>query len=147
MPINGGAFGATSSTNAKCAVINWYAVALYPMGESPDAITVTASLKAPRGWKHGGSLDVASTDGDTIHYAPTSLTMLNDHPVLLGEHFRSIVLWPADSPMGEHVIDVVADSDWALQFPRRGLKPTSASSPRSARSSAAWATTGNTTGC
>jgi predicted metalloprotease with PDZ domain len=44
--------------------------------------------------------------------------MLNDHPVLLGEHLRSIPLWPADSPQGEHVIDVVADSEWALQFPQ-----------------------------
>ena len=83
------------STNAKIAVINWYTVGLYPMGENPAAITVTATLKAPAGWKHGGSLDVASVDGDTIHYAPTSLEMLNDHPVLLGEHFRSITLWPA----------------------------------------------------
>jgi hypothetical protein len=43
------------------------------------------------------------------------LETLNDHPVLLGEHFRSITLWPADSPVGEHVIDVVADSEWAQQ--------------------------------
>ncbi len=88
------------------------------MGESPAAISVTASLKAPAGWKHGGSLDVASVDGNTIRYAPASLEQLNDHPVLLGEHFRSITLWPADSPVGEHVIDVVADSEWALQFPQ-----------------------------
>jgi predicted metalloprotease with PDZ domain len=38
--------------------------------------------------------------------------------VLLGEHFRSITLWPAGSAPGEHVLDVVADSDWALQFPQ-----------------------------
>ena len=118
MPSAGGAFGSLPSTNAKIAVINWYTVGLYPMGESPAAITVTASLKAPAGWKHGGSLDVASVDGNTIHYAPTSLEMLNDHPVLLGEHFRSITLWPAGSAVGEHVIDVVADSEWALQFPQ-----------------------------
>src|SRR4029450_9569969 len=80
-------------------------------------ITVTATLKAPAGWKHGGSLDVDRVDGTTIRYAPTSLEMLNDHPVLLGEHFRSITLWPAGSAPGEHVLDVVADSEWALQFP------------------------------
>ena len=118
VPTSGGAFGSTASTNARIAVINWYTVGLYPMGESPAAMTVTATLKAPAGWKHGGSLDVASVDGDTIRYAPTSLEMLNDHPVLLGEHFRSITLWPAGSPPGEHVIDVVADSEWALQFPQ-----------------------------
>jgi predicted metalloprotease with PDZ domain len=118
VPYAGGAYGTVSSTTARIAVINWYAVGLYPMGESPATISVTASLRAPAGWKHGGSLDVASVDGNTIHYAPTSLEMLNDHPVLLGEHFRSITLWPADSPAGEHVIDVVADSEWALQFPQ-----------------------------
>ena len=58
VPYTGGAFGTLPSTNAKIAVINWYTVGLYPMGESPAAITVTATLKAPAGWKHGGSLDV-----------------------------------------------------------------------------------------
>jgi len=118
VPYAGGAYGTLPSTNAKIAVINWYTVGLYPMGESPAAISVTASLKAPAGWKHGGSLDVASVDGNTIRYAPASLEMLNDHPVLIGQHFRSITLWPASSPVGEHVIDVVADSEWALQFPQ-----------------------------
>jgi len=117
IPTSGGAFGTTASANAKIAVINWYTVGLYPMGERPAAITVTASLKTPHGWKHGGSLDVAGVDGDTIRYAPTSLEMLNDHPVLVGQHLRSITLWPAESTVGEHVIDVVADSEWALRFP------------------------------
>ena len=112
-------FGIAASTNAKIAVINWYTVGLYPMGENPAAITVTADAARRR---PAGSTAARSTspriDGDTIRYAPTSLEMLNDHPVLLGEHFRSIMLWPAGSPVGEHVIDVVADSEWALQFPQ-----------------------------
>ena len=116
--VGGGAFGSSASTNAKIAVINWYTVGLYPMGENPDAIQVKATLKAPAGWKHGGSLDIDAVDGATIRYSPTSLAMLNDHPVLLGEHFRSITLWPAGSAPGEHVIDAVADSEWALQFPQ-----------------------------
>jgi predicted metalloprotease with PDZ domain len=117
VPYTGGAFGTLPSANAKIAVINWYTVGLYPMGESPASITVTPTLRAPAGWKHGGALDVASVDGDTVRYAPTSLEMLNDHPVLLGQHLRSITLWPAESAVGEHVIDAVADSEWALQFP------------------------------
>jgi len=117
----GGAFGAAPSTNAKIAVINWYTVGLYPICDSPAAITVTATLKAPVGWKHGGSLDIDRVEGNTIRYAPTSLEMLNDHPVLLGEHFRSIELWPAGSPAGEHAIDVVADSEWALDFPQKRI--------------------------
>ena len=122
IPFSGGSFGSIASANAKIAVINWYTVALYPMGEAPAAITVAATLKAPPGWKHGGALDVAGLDGSTIRYAPTSLEMLNDHPVILGEHFRSITLWPAESPVGEHVIDVVADSEWALQFPQERIE-------------------------
>ena len=122
VPYAGGAFGTLPSTNAKIAVINWYTVGLYPMGERPDSITVTASLTAPAGWKHGGSLDEAGVSGNTIRYAPTSLEMLNDHPILLGEHFRSITLWPANSAVGEHVIDVVADSDWALDFPQSRIE-------------------------
>jgi predicted metalloprotease with PDZ domain len=117
----GGSYGSSPSTNAKIAVINWYTVGLYQMGTDPASISVTTTLKAPHGWKHGGSLDVDRMDGDTIHYASTSLEMLNDHPVLLGEHFRSIELWPAGSPAGEHVIDVVADSDWALDFPQKRI--------------------------
>jgi predicted metalloprotease with PDZ domain len=122
VPTSGGAFGSTASTNAKIAVINWYTVGLYPMGENPDFIHVTATLKAPAGWKHGGALDVASVDGPTIRYKPTPLSTLNDNPVLLGEHFRSITLWPAGSAPGEHVIDVVADSEWALQFPQARIE-------------------------
>jgi predicted metalloprotease with PDZ domain len=117
VPTGGGTFGQSPSANAKCAVINWNAVVLYPARENPDTITVTTSLRAPAGWKHGGSLDVSAIEGDTIRYAPTPLAMLVDHPVLLGEHFRSIELWPAGSEVGEHVIDVIADSEWALQFP------------------------------
>src|SRR4029079_1642113 len=113
IPFSGGAFGTLPSANAKIAVINWYTVGLYPMGVSPASITVTPTLKAPAGWKHGGSLDIAGVDGATIRYAPTSLEMLNDHPVLLGEHFRSITLWPAGSGPGEHALDLCADSAWA----------------------------------
>ena len=146
VPTGGGAFGSTASTNAKIAVINWYTVGLYPMGENPAAITVTATLKAPAGWKHGGSLDIAAVDGNIIRYAPTSVETLNDHPVLLGEHFRSITLWPAESTVGEHVIDVVADSEWALQSRKRASRSTNGSSSRNVPSLEGSATTGNTTG-
>ena len=124
IPFSGGAFGSLPSANAKCAVINWYTVGLYPMGEDPEKTSITASLRKPAGWKHGGSLDIRSTspDGRTVNYAPTTAVSLNEHPVLIGEHFRSIELWPATSQHGEHVIDVIADSDWALQFPQSRIE-------------------------
>src|SRR4029078_10877815 len=118
VPYTGGSFGTLPSTNAKIAVINWYTVGLYPMGESPAAISVTASLKAPQGWKHGGSRAGASVGRHTIHYAPASLEMLNDHPVLLGEHFRSITLWPAGSPPARNWSTSAPPAKWRWSSPR-----------------------------
>src|ERR1700722_1940258 len=66
VPTSVGAFGTLPSGNAKIAVINWYTVGLYPMGKDPSKINVTATLKAPAGWKHGGSLDIASIDDNII---------------------------------------------------------------------------------
>ena len=96
VPTVGGAFGSLPSTNAKIAVINWYTVGL-----------VSDGRESGRDHRHGvaqgaGRLEARrlarrrdAWTATTIHYAPTSLEMLNDHPVLLGEHFRSITLWPA----------------------------------------------------
>ena len=44
-----------SSTGTPSGSIRWATI--------PASITVTATLKTPAGWKHGGSLDVASVDG------------------------------------------------------------------------------------
>ena len=117
VPISGTTYGTAPSADAKCAVVNWYTLLLYPLDQDPDSISVRASLKLPRGWTQAGSLDVSNVEGDLVHYVPTSLTMLNDSPVVMGEHMRSVSLWPKGSDVGEHVIDAVADSDWALEFP------------------------------
>jgi predicted metalloprotease with PDZ domain len=98
-------------------VLNWNTVLLAPQGQSPDELQVKPSLTIPDGWKHGGSLALESESGSEVHYASTSLTMLVDHPVVLGEHYRRIELWPAGSEVGEHAIDAIADSAWALEFP------------------------------
>jgi predicted metalloprotease with PDZ domain len=71
----------------------------------------------PGGWKNGGSLDVDQVNGDTVRYATTSVAQLNDHPVVIGRHYRRIDLFTASSDVGEHAIDVIADSEWALQVP------------------------------
>ena len=44
--------------------------------------------------------------------------MLIDHPVVLGEYLRTIVLWPDGSEVGEHVIDVIADTGSVLELRR-----------------------------
>jgi predicted metalloprotease with PDZ domain len=117
VPTAAAAFTTGPSANAKCCVLNWNTVLFVPQGSSPDELQIKASLTLPEGWKQGGSLAIESESGSEIYFAGTSLTMLVDHPVVLGEHYRRIDLWPATSEPGEHAIDAIADSAWALDFP------------------------------
>jgi predicted metalloprotease with PDZ domain len=121
MPAPGGEAGATPSADATTAVLNWYTVVLAPADLGPNDIEVRASLTPPSGWKDGGALDVERRTGGTIHYAATPLNVLIDNPVAFGVHYRRIELWPAGSPMGEHVVDAFADSAWALDIPEQRI--------------------------
>ena len=60
---------------------------------------------------------MASADGDTIHYAPTSLSLLNDHPSCSASISAASSSGRPDRRWASIVIDVIADSEWALQFP------------------------------
>src|SRR5437870_6985126 len=77
-----GGFSAGSSATAAMTVISWNQVLLYPKGWTTDDLTYTASLRLPAGWKYGTSLQVASSSGQDIQFAPLSLTMLVDSPVI-----------------------------------------------------------------
>ena len=74
--------GATATD--RMAVINWNDVLLYPAGWPSDDLTYTASLRLPADWKFGTSLAVTSQSGGEIKFAPVSLTMLVDGPVITG---------------------------------------------------------------
>ncbi len=87
---------------------------LYPAGWTTDQLTYNASLKLPSGWKFGTSLPVASQAGNDIHFAPISLTMLVDGPVITGEYLKVVPL-STEGPPAE--LDVAADSPAALDAP------------------------------
>jgi predicted metalloprotease with PDZ domain len=95
------------SSTAKLAVLNWYMVTLYPLGQKPDDLTYVASLRLPPGWKYGTALPVAKESGDLIEFAPASLTTIIDSPVLTGLYFRNIDLSPGQTPL--HTVHVAAD--------------------------------------
>jgi predicted metalloprotease with PDZ domain len=95
------------SATAKLAVLNWYTVALYPLGPKPDNLTYVASLRLPGGWKYGTALPVAQESSDLIEFAPASLTTVIDSPVITGQYFRNIDLTPGQTP--SHTIHVAAD--------------------------------------
>src|SRR5205085_7644573 len=69
--------------------------------------------RLPEGWKFGTSLAIASQGGGELKFAPTSLTLLVDSPVITGEYLRIVPL--ADSPQTE--MDIASDSAAALDAP------------------------------
>jgi len=105
--------GATATD--KMAVINWNDVLLYPEGWPSDDLTYTASLRLPADWKFGTSLAVTSQSGGEIKFAPVSLTMLIDGPVITGEYLKVVPLNAGQKPPVE--MDIPADSAAALDAP------------------------------
>ncbi len=105
--------GATATD--RLAVVNWNAMLLYPEGWTSDDLTYSASLHLPPNWKFGTSLAVASQSGAEIQFAPVSLTMLVDGPVITGEYLKIVPLNAGQTPPVE--MDVAADSAAALDAP------------------------------
>jgi predicted metalloprotease with PDZ domain len=105
--------GATATD--RLAVVNWNAMLLYPAGWTSDDLTYTASLRLPANWKFGTSLAVVSQSGGEIKFAPVSLTMLVDGPVITGEYLKVVPLNSGQTPPVE--MDIAADSAAALEAP------------------------------
>jgi predicted metalloprotease with PDZ domain len=100
-------FSAGASTGPNLAVVSWNEVALYPHGASSSQVIFEPSLKLPEGWKFGTALTPQSGPGDVVHFAPVSLEMLVDSPVLAGRFFKEIPLAPEVTP--KHFLDLAAD--------------------------------------
>jgi predicted metalloprotease with PDZ domain len=98
----------------KLYIVNWNTLLLYPAGYGSDQLTYSASLRLPAGWKFGTSLHVSNQAGSDIRFAPVSLTMLVDGPVLAGEYMKVVPL-STENPPAE--LDVAADSTAALDAP------------------------------
>jgi predicted metalloprotease with PDZ domain len=109
-----GGFGSGSAATEKLYVANWNTLLLYPAGHTSDELTYVASLRIPAGWKFGSSLPVSSQAGNDIHFAPISLTMLVDGPVVMGEYLKVVPL-STENPPAE--MDIIADSAAALDAP------------------------------
>jgi predicted metalloprotease with PDZ domain len=109
-------FSAGSSVTDKLALVSWNQVLLYPKGWKTDDITFAASLRIPDGWKYATSLPLSNAAGNDLHFAPVSLTMLVDAPVLTGQYLKAVPLNPGQTPPAE--LDVAADSAAALEPPQ-----------------------------
>ncbi len=110
-------YSAGMSATEKLYIVNWNTLLLYPAGFGSDRLSYSASLRLPAGWKFGSSLHVSQQSGNEIHFAPVSLTMLVDGPVITGEFLKVVPLSaPGEEPPAE--LDVAADSAAALDAPR-----------------------------
>jgi predicted metalloprotease with PDZ domain len=111
-----GIYTSGGSATEKMTVINWNTLLLYPAGYTSDELTFTASLKLPEGWKFGTSLQVASQNASEIQFAPTTLTLLVDSPVITGQYMKIVPLNSGQTPTVE--MDIAADSAAALEPPQ-----------------------------
>src|SRR5712692_1523391 len=107
-------FSSASSSSAQLVIISWNQVVLSPKDKKPDYITIIPSLTLPEGWKFGTALQTKQRVGNTVQFAPVSLTMLVDSPVLAGTHFRRIDL-TSESGI-PHFLNLAGDSEEALDM-------------------------------
>ena len=105
-------FSSGASSTAQLLVLSWNQVVVYPLSARPDDITVTPSLIVPAGWKYISALTVKSETNTSISFAPVSLTMLIDSPLLTGAHLRRVDLTPASGV--PHFLDILSDNEAAL---------------------------------
>ena len=111
-----GGFSSGSSATDKLLIMSWNQVLLYPKGWKSDDFTYSASLHIPDGWKYATSLPLSNANGSDLHFAPVSLTMLVDSPVLAAQYLKVVPLNPGQNPPAE--LDAAADSAAALEAPQ-----------------------------
>jgi predicted metalloprotease with PDZ domain len=110
------------NTSSQLAVLEWNLISLFPKGSDAAKVTVEPSVVLPAGWKYGCSMELAPgalADG-AVHFKPVSLEMLIDQPVLAGRNYKQFDLTPGATP--SHVLDIVADSEAALELNADRLK-------------------------
>ena len=93
--------------------LQWNAVLLYPAGHYGSRIQFNPSVTYPAGFRAGTALDVASTSGNTVVYAPVAFDILADSPVYAGKYFKQIDLTPAGKAPVR--LNVVADAPKYLE--------------------------------
>ena len=74
--------------------LQWDTVVLYPAGFYVNRMPVSAAVTLPEGWEFATALDVETRHATTVRFAPTTLEMLVDSPLLAGRFFKSLDLDP-----------------------------------------------------
>lgn len=100
--------------------LQWNTVSVYPAGYYARQINTEASVKLPAGWQAGTALEVASKEGDTLHFKPIDYNDLVDSPIYAGKYFKRVDLDPgAKAPVH---MDFVADDMKYLEMKPEQIK-------------------------
>src|SRR5262249_1873401 len=100
---------------AKRLNVAWWSLLLYPAGFNSDALTFSAHLRLPAGWKFGTALPVANQTGDEIEFKPVSLTTLFDSPLIASQYFKQIPLTSGNQAPVE--VDIISEEQASVQAP------------------------------
>ncbi len=114
----GGGYGEGPNATAHLCVVLWNQQVLVPRGAASDAIRFRPTLELPHGWEFDSALATVQRVGDTVDFAPASLTALVDSPVLAGEHFRTFEIEPGEAPVR---LSLAADAAADLEVPEARL--------------------------
>jgi len=93
------------------ATLEWEHLMLYPAHIPVREIPIQPTVTVPAHWGIGTSLkpltpyDPQHPAGGTIKYAPTTVEMLEDSPIMTGLYFHEYALAPGISP--QHFMDVI----------------------------------------
>ena len=104
----------TTGGTENLADINWESMILYPADSKPAELLVAAKLRLPAGWQFASALAVDGEPKAAVSFAPVPLSTLVDSPLIAGRYFTRI---PLTAQGALHELDVVADSEAAMQMP------------------------------
>jgi predicted metalloprotease with PDZ domain len=114
LPPQAEGFSSGASSTAQLLVLSWNQVIVYPLSSRPDDITVTPNVTLPAVWKFASALTAKNESNNSISFAPVSLTMLIDSPLLTGMHLRRVDLTPTSGV--PHFLDILSDNEAALEI-------------------------------
>ncbi len=99
--------------------LEWEHLMLYPAHIPVRDIAIQPTVTVPAHWGIGTSLkpispyDPQHPEGGTIKFAPTTVEMLEDSPIMTGLYFHEYALAPGVSP--QHFMDVIGPTPASIE--------------------------------
>ena len=107
------------------AALEWEEVMLYPANTPVGRIAIQPSVVLPASWGVSTSLhpleslNVEHPANSTIHFAPTTVEMLQDSPVMSGQYFKEYALAPELTP--KHYVDFIGTDASDVNVPQEEI--------------------------